>query len=101
MQWARTALIAHKLTHAQTKHLPQHASAPPYCACAAAAVLVVLELTVFPFLLLAGLTANLSTAVQAMKEAQAARTKKMFWVDTPVSAGRQAGRRRREGMQTA
>jgi hypothetical protein len=34
-----------------------------------------------------GLTANLSTAVQAMKEAQAARAKKIFWVEMPVSVG--------------
>jgi hypothetical protein len=61
----------------------------PYCASAGAAVvLVVLELTVLPFLVLDGLTASLSTAVRAMKDAQAARAKKMFWLDTPVSAGK-------------
>lgn len=38
------------------------------------------------------LTASLSTAVQAMKEAQAARAKKMVWLDTPVSVrGRGVG----------
>jgi hypothetical protein len=41
---------------------------------------------VFPFLLLAGLTAALSTAVQAMKATHAARAKNMFWLEIPVSA---------------
>jgi hypothetical protein len=35
------------------------------------------------------LTASLSTAVQAMNEAQAARPKKMVSLDNPVSAGGQ------------
>lgn len=46
---------------------------------------VVLEEVVLPLRLLLGLTASLSTAVQAMKEAQAARAKKMFWLEMPVS----------------
>lgn len=56
------------LSHTQTQH-----AAALYDDSAAAAVLVVL-----PFLVLEGFTASLSTAVQAMKDAQAARTKKMF-----------------------
>lgn len=45
-----------------------------------------LEEVALPWRLLAGLTASLSTAVQAMKDAQAARAKKMFWLEMPVSA---------------
>jgi hypothetical protein len=45
-----------------------------------------------------GFTASLSTAVQAMKEAQAARAKKMFWLEMPVSAGWQV-RGGRKGQQ--
>jgi hypothetical protein len=50
---------------------------------------VVRTAVVLPFLLVVRLTASLSTAVQAMNEAQAARPKKMVSLDNPVSAGGQ------------